>query len=379
MSPDDIQPSSVEVDGLGEQFTAEEQAAFDAMRAGGEVTPPPEPTSTEPPPAEPPKAGEPPPAPPPAPSDDDDIEVAAPVSGTKQKRVSIHKYQRLEQRAREAEEARDAAAKERQELLDRAARTDERLRIITEAIATPPEQPQEREEDDDPRPDPAKDIFAFVDWQDRQINKLNARLSGIESGAASQTEDVEIASTYQRDAARFASTEPAFAEAYVYLIRQRDAELQLAGVTDQKARERQIVNEEKGLVRGAIKQGRSPAELIFSMAKGRGYAPKAAPPPDTKDPKALDATVKPTNGSAPPAAAPAGGSSPPPAAPAVSVTDEIAAIKRGQEASASLSNVGGGAPVRELTSKVLADMPEEEFNDLVARLPRERLMELMGN
>lgn len=377
MSPDDL-VSSAQVDGLGEELTAEEQAAFDAMRDGGEVTPPSD-DPPPPPPADPPKDGEPPPPPPPPPSDDDDIEVNAPVTGTKQKRVSIHKYQRLEQRAKEAEEKAEAAAKERQELLERTARADERLKIISEAMATPPAE-ERAQENEDPPPDPAQDIFAYAQWQGRQIQKLNDRLNGIETGAQSQTEDNEVATTYQRDAGAFAAKEPAFAEAYVYLIQQRDQELLLAGVTDPKQRERQIVSEEKGLVKGAIKQGKSPAELIFNMAKGRGYVKKAAPPPpppaDGKDPKALDAA---TNGSAPPAAAPAGGSSPPPAAPAPSVTAEIEAIKRGQEAAASLSNVGGGAPVRELTSKVLADMSEEEFNDLVERLPREKLMELMGN
>lgn len=370
MSPDDP-VSTVEVDGLGEQFTAEEQAQFDAMRQGGDEgevqLPDPAPAPAPAPGATPPAAATPPETPP-QPSDDDDIEVNAPVSGTKQKRVSIHKFQRMEERARQAEERAENEAKERAAMLDRLSRTDERLKIISEAMATPPEA-QQQQQQDDPAPDPAKDIFAYAEWQGRQLQKLTERIDSLQSGAQAATADTEIATAYQRDAARFASTPEGvgFADAYVYLIKQRDAELQLAGVDDPKARERQIVSEEKGLVASAIKRGQSPAQMIFSLAKGRGFVPKAAPAPapapaNGKDPKALDA----------PQAAPA-------PAPAPSVTAEIEAIRKGQEAAQSLSNVGGGAPPRELTSQVLADMPEEEFNDLVARLPRERLMELMGN
>lgn len=391
MSPDDLPPMPAPVD-IGEQLTPEEQAQFDAMRSGGELpeappSPPPEPS---PPPA-PPAAGangQNPPETPPAPSDDDDIEVAAPVTGTKQKRVSIHKFQRMEERARQFEEAAAQAAKERQELMERLTRTDERLKIINEALVTPPEQ-QQQQQDEDPPPNPQEDIFAYAEWQGRQINRLNERLSGLESGTQQQSQDTELAQTYQRDAAAFAQKEAAFADAYVYLFTQRDKELLLAGVTDERQRRQQIVNEEKGLVRGAIKQNRSPAELIFQMAMGRGFQKKAPPPPPAapngKDPNALDAAV--ANGGSPAPATPpatspaavAAPGSPAPATPPQSVTAEIEAIQRGQQAAASLSNVGGGAPIRELTSKVLADMPEEEFNKLVETLPRERLMELMGN
>lgn len=382
MSPDeDLPPPQVALDNMSDDpLTPEEQAQFDAMRGddGGTPPPPPEP---EPAPETPPqpqlKAGEKPPAQQQEADPDPDVEVTDPKTGTKQKRVSIHKYQRLEERAKAAEEERERIAKERQELLDRFSRADERLKIISEAMATP-EGAQQQQEDPDPPPDPEKDIFGYAQWQGRQIVKLNERLNGIEQGAVEQTNEVEIANTYRADAGRFAATEPAFAEAYVYLIQQRDRELELAGVTDRRAREQQIVREEKGLVAGAIKNGTSPAEMIFKMAQGRGYQKKAAPPPpanggEQKDPKALDAQVNGTNGTKPPPAQQQQQEK------KTTVTEEIEAIKRGQEAAQSLSNVGGGAPVQELTSAALADMSEEEFNRLVERLPRERLMELMGN
>lgn len=378
MSPDDITPAPVEVDGLGEGFSAEEQAQWNAMQAGSDVEiPEPSAAPAIDPPSEPATPAAKTEAPAAAPSDDDDIEVAAPVTGAKQKRVSIHKYQRLEERAKQAEERAEAAAKERQELLERTARADERLKIISEAMATPPAQEQQQI-DEDPMPDPEKDIFGYAQWQGRQIVRLNDRLNGIETRTVETVEETQLATTYQQDAARFASTPEGagFADAYVYLIQQRDRELQLAGMSDPKQRERQIVSEEKGLVKGAIAQGRSPAQLIYEMAAGRGFAPRAAAAPaaapaapstPAKDPRALDVAAPPR------AAAPAAT----PAAPSVSA--EIEAIKRGQQAAQSLSNVGGGAPPQELTSKVLADMNEEEFNALVDRLPKERLMQLMGN
>lgn len=387
MSPDeDLPPPQVALDNMSDDpLTPEEQAQFDAMRGVDDGEPPPSP---EPPPEPetPPqpqlKAGEKPPAPQ-EPDPDPDLEVTDPKTGTKQKRVSIHKYQRLEERAKAAEEERTRIAAERQELLDRFSRADERLKIISEAMATP-EGGQQQQQEEDPQPDPEKDIFGAFQWAQRQIGKLSEKLNSIEQGAVDQTQETEIANAYRADAGRYAQSEPAFAEAYVYLITQRDRELELAGVTDKRAREQQIVREEKGLVAGAIKANRSPAEMIFKMAEGRGYKKTAAPPPPAngggeqqqKDPKALDAPV---NGSKPPPAQAA----PPPAQQqqqkAPTVTEEIEAIKRGQEAAASLSNVGGGAPVQELTSAALADMSEEDFNKLIERLPRERVMELMGN
>lgn len=312
--------------------------------------------------------------------DDPDVEVKDPATGKTQKRVSYHKYRRVEEKAaalqKEADEAREIARKSQE---DRA-RIDERLKIINEALTTPgggTEQQQAGETGAEEVPDPEKDIFGYAAYLGKQLKAANDKIDHYVSTGNQQQAEVALATTYQNDAARFAQNEPNFAAAYNYLLQQRNQELELAGMADPDARLKQIIAEEKGLVKGALDQKLSPAERIFKMAVGRGFRPAqsgqaaagaaAAAGKETpktqpaKDANALDAD-------------PAGKEQ----KAAVSVSEEIEAINRGTKAAQSLSNVGGGAPKTELTAQMLADMPEEEFNLLVETLPAHKLKELMG-
>lgn len=290
-------------------------------------------------------------------------EVLDERTGKPQKRVSFHKYQREEARRKQLE---DELNVER----EKNSRIDERLKIINEALATPQnEQQQKTAEEEDPEPNPETHIFEHNAWLKRQLVKTNDRLATFEQTQQTASEEVELGNNYRNAAAQFAATEPAFAQGYTYLIQQRLRELEEAGVSDPKKREAQVVREEKGLVSGALKQGKNPAAMLFNMAKLRGFVPKAAP-----DPKALDA-----GGEAAAAAAPAAKT--PPAASAApakpSVAEVINNIKAGQDASVSLSNAGGAA-VEELTPQMLADMPQEEFDEMVARLSPNKLRALLG-
>jgi hypothetical protein len=372
-----------------EPLTAHEQAQFDAMRTGSEV-----PTD-------------------PAPADDQgnvadgttktadgteqttqveqqhdedpDIEVVDPQTNKKQKRVSLGKYQRVENRMKELERALQEATGKSREHEERATRIDERLRIINEALTTPAEEEGGQQTQQQTEvPDPEKDIFGYAKYVGQKLEAAERRISAFEDSGRQQQAMQELASTYQSDAARFAQTEPAFAAAYVHLIKQRAAELELNGITDEKVRNAQISREEQNLVRAALEAGQSPAERIFKMALGRGFQrpqatqqaaqtaqtgqqqQRAAPAAQQtrKDPNALDAS---------------GGNKPAASGAGIDVTAEIEAIKKGQAASTSLSNVGGGAALQELTSADLADMPEDQFNELLARLPKSRVRELMGD
>jgi len=391
MSPDN-DFSQVESD---EGMSALEQAQFEAMRSGNDIPetlPPglPDPQAPQGQQVDPKLAQAPPQEDPNDP--DPDIEVPNPQTGKPQKRVSIHKFDRLKKQYDEREAELDKLRTSQRDADLRNAKIEERLQIINEALTTPGGQ-QQTQEQPDPRPDPETDIFAYVQWQERQLIKAQERIEAFETAGKESAAEQELATTYHQDAGRFAQLEPTFAEAYVFLVRQRDAELLIAGVKDKKARDQQIVREEKGLVRGAIEDGESPAERIYNMAKGRGFVP-AAPKPAAngaangangaahpapgateppKDPNALDAK--------PAARQPSGSGAPSPAqqqqAP-VNVKTEIENIKRGTEAAQSLSNVGGGPVPPQLTPEILADMPEEKFNDLVNSLTREEMMDLMG-
>lgn len=366
-----------------------EMQQFEAMRAGSDVpTDPPaelDHGTVQPETSPAPADGTQPPAQPveqrtqPAPEDDPDpdIEVTDPRTGKKGKRVSLGKFLREQGKVTDLEKRLQELQTERETERERNARLDERLRILNEALATPPAEQQQQQQQEEV-PDPEKDIFGYARYIGKQLENANKRIEAFENAGREREAYETLAQTYREDAARFAAAEPGFAEAYVFLVKQRDAELLQHGMTDPKQRQAQITREEQGLVRNSLDANKSPAEAIFNLAKVRGFAPKPAAPAPV--PGALDA---PAAGRPAPAAAPAAAqrqAAPAPAAPAApSVTAEIEAIRRGQEAALSLSVGAGGAPPQELTSAMLADMPQDEFDALMARLPKSKIRELFGD
>jgi len=335
----------------------------------------------------------------PAEGDEEIVEdtAAAPQPGQpdqqqqrQRRRVSMREYQAAEQRAA-------AAERQLQEQTVKNARIDERLTLLQQALQEPaqPEQP----EADDPRPDPQQDVFAHIAWQERQINKLNAQLTG----TAQKVNDYEQQITTgqaEMDAERryfdslntFAGTRPDFVNAYNTAIRGRAAQLigesypdvtdeQLDGVRNGTIRipqpiADQLRQEERGLYKTAFEQNRDPAAVLYRYAQSFGYRPTQQQQPSG-------------NGAAQPqqrAAPPLGGAAPRPAAPAAptqpTATDVVNSIQRGQSAAMSLSNAGGAAAdIGQLTPEQLANMPEEQFAAILDHLQATnpaRVRELMG-
>lgn len=364
-------------------LTAEEQSAYDSMRsvepAGGEpgfVEPEPPPATADAPAVDAPAAtADAPVSDAPAEADDDDDDAghdptAQLAEGERApKRVSFHKHQRLLNKAKE-ELATERA--EKAKLAETYARTDERLKLISEALATPAAGPQ-APVDDDPRPDPEADIFGFVSWQERQMAKLNGTITELRSGREADVGEQQLASTYMDDAQRFSQTEPNFGPAYQHLMEVRL--LQLANyhygkdLTDpncppltsveQTRIKGEVAREEKALVARALKEGKSPAAAVYAMARMTGYRPPAA---------GAAAAAPAANGA--PAAAPVVPAKP-------SVKAEIDRIKAGQDAALSLSS-GGGVPAGSLTPEKLANMPDEEFGALIDQMSRGDLARIMG-
>lgn len=370
-------------------LTAEEQAQFDAMREPGSnvsspaqlVDPAEQPATTITPAADATlKAADPAPEP-----DDPDVETLKDASGVDvldkagkpQKRVSFHKYQRLEARYNELELKFGKTAEER-------ARIDERLKIINEALTTPAPVAEEPVVDQDPEPDPEVNIFEYVKWQGRQLDREREARTNLEQSWKDEREEGQMASSYRQDANRFAGSEPNFGKAYHFLLTLRANQLRAGGWDDQTKIDQQIVKEERGLVRKAIQEKASPAQRLFDMAKAAGFV---APNPEEAEvqrrateqarmtddgarvPGALDGAVK-------PAAAAAPATAPKPGIPTVS--EQVALAAQGAEAALSLSSAGG-APVEQLTAAKLLTMDEDAFNEAVAGMSKAKLREIFGD
>lgn len=294
---------------------------------------------------------------------DDDTAADIASSDPQQKpptRVSYHKFKRTEDRLKAAE-LREA------ELREKFARGDERLKLLAEALTVAP--PKEGAAEDDPKPDPEQDIFAYVRWQDRQIEKLGKELQGTK-GAIGETRETiqqrdqadEMKSTYQRDAIRFAQTTPDFVHAYNHMLGARAAMLEDQGYTIEDIKGI-LANEERGLVQRAMQANKSPAEMIYAMAQRFGYrkAEAAAANGATQDGAAAAEAKPAANGSA------TNGKP--------SATEILENVRNGQAASKTLSGTGGAAS--DLSVEALVNMSEADFNALLRAKPAQ-VEALMG-
>jgi hypothetical protein len=296
-------------------------------------------------------------------------------TGKPQKRVSFHKFQRTLNELTEARKLLATTAEER-------ARIDERLKIINEALMTPAATPAQEQVEEDPEPDAENNIFEWVKWSKREMDRRTERFQNFVNETQADREENQIASTYRRDANQFAATEPHFGQAYNFLMTNRAAQLRAGGWPEDKIQE-QVVKEEKGLVRTALKAGVSPSKRIFDMAKAAGFAMSiAAPQPKptasgTPPAAAQQVPGTPLNGAAPQLQAAA--SAAPAARPAIpSVAEQVAMAAQGVEASKTLSG-GGGAASQPLTAEKLLTMDPDEFAAVVDNLSKTRLRELFGD
>lgn len=293
-----------------------------------------------------------PPATPPVVDDDDDQPELDPTTGKPKKRGGW-----ISKKAFDAErEERKRIAQELGSTRENWARLEERFKVFQEAaLATAPQQ----EPTEQPLPDPEQDVFGYLkaiaERSEKRFSALDQRLGQVHEGVQARDESSELVTTYANDARRFAQNQPDFGHAYRWLMANRDAELQAAGYDDPNERLRLIAADEQAIVRKTLQARGSPAERVYALARARGYAPPAAPQAAAP-------------GGAPAAAAPAPGARP-------TAAEEIARVQAGQNASLSLSNVGGGRP-NNMSIIDLVNMPDEEFRQFARKNPN--LLEQMA-
>lgn len=216
------------------------------------------------------------------------------------------------------------------ELRARIAEMEKRSAVLEDRWNTILALQQPREEEMPPPPDPDEDIFAFSRWQAEQLRALQEHVTGrenaeYEAAVASRAEQA-VWNFWEASAREFAETNADFGDAARWLSGFRDNQLQALTAVDPRfgdagARNWQIEEELKAIVVNAAQQGKSPAELIYGIAKGYGYRPKAV-------------------------VAGAG----------------LERLARNIEAETSLSDLGGGRPAGPRDAKDIADMSAAEFD-----------------
>jgi hypothetical protein len=332
-----------------------------------------------------------------------DRDASAPDGAEKRpppKTVSYGKYQRELAKAQKAADdlqARlDGATKETAKEREERIRLDTRTKMLLEAINTkqPDAAAASAVEDKDPEPDKESDPIGHLEWNNRKLTKvvedLRAGRQQEQQLSAAETEERQVYGTFSADLEREAAADPTFADAFVHLRETRYRELgfiyadiditdtaQVATLTgaEQAALsdniKRAFYNEQVMVARGAMKAGKSPAKVVANLARARGFVPKAAASADAAAAAAAapNGAAKPANGAAPPARAQA--------APQGTVSDQLEQIRQNAAASRSLSDAGG-SPGGDLTPERLVAMDDDEFEQLVATMPKGRLDKLMG-
>lgn len=256
--------------------------------------------------------------------------------------AALHK----ERERRKAVETEFAKSRETQ------ARLDERLAILNEAMNPKPvpQKPQTPLEEPDisVEEDP---LGALAQLQRRNQYLMTERTkSAEETQHQSAVRDTfeRVQSNYKNDAARVMAANPAFKDAYTFLMKGRDAEYQALGVSDPAERAAAIARDEAQIVIEATKAGRSPAETILAISIARGFNPGAA----------SDGTMKPT-------------------ASATQATAKLQQIRNGQAAAQTLSGTGG-TPHEGLTAESLANMPQAEFDAMLDKLSPAQQRQFLG-
>lgn len=205
-------------------------------------------------------------------------------------------------------------------------------------------------------PSAEDDIFGAVKHIGDQLAAVQKKATD-DAAATKAKEEADAAertfvTNYRADAAAFTEKNADFKDAYMFLLNTRAQELIAIGFDDpnvlaanhadpedvhkaRKALHDALTADERGIAELAFSKKKSPSEIIYGLAKQRGYAKKAAAGGDgkSKGEEALDA------------------------------------IERGQAANKSLSNTGGGSGEDAMTAERLIAMPIAEFEAWVEKNP----------
>ena len=262
------------------------------------------------------------------------------VRDTKTGRFVPHKAFHAEREKRKATEAELAQTREK------FTRADERLAVLNEALKGNVSATTQQTQEAAP-PDPEKDVFGFLKWQQQKIADLEGKLNNTSKNTEAQLARSALRQHYDSDVTKYKTENAHFDAARSFLIEGRHKELEAIGITDKAQRQQMIDRQEAEIALEAMRGKRRPSEVIYNLAVARGFAPKAA-------------TTTQTNGTTQQSDAAA----------------KLDAIAKGQAASASLTTAAGG-PSGELTLEALANMGEGECSKALQKIGGEAALRKM--
>jgi len=191
-----------------------------------------------------------------------------------------------------------------------------------------------------PPPSVEEDIFGAVRATGEAVEELRQRMAARDAQDRAARREQDVVDAYRNDAAQFEARHPDFRAAYGHLLASRAQELAALGYDDPQAIHNALMADEFAVAQAALARRQSPAEIIYNLARQRGYAGGAQ-------------------------AAPGRGG------------ERLATIARGQAANKSLSAAGGAGGDADISAEALLKMPMDEFEAWCTRNPT-RARRLMG-
>lgn len=232
------------------------------------------------------------------------------------------------------------------ELREKWARIEERMQWMQQAAQPPQTQQQE-----ETPPDPNEDVFAALKWtQDQLIAAKKANEEARAQTEAQQREqqaERQIWDYWEQDSQQYIQQNADFPNAAKWLSEFRDKQLSAYATIDQRfadprLRNAQIEAELKQIVVTAAQQRKSPAQYVYELAKGYGYAPQAG-------------------------------------AQGIQLPEQLQRVQKAQDASKSLSQAPGRAGGEETSLETIMSMGRAEFDVWIKDAKNERLFnKLLG-
>lgn len=262
---------------------------------------------------------------------------------------------------------------------EKLARAEERLTMMTQIMEGQRQAQQPAQTPTQPEPevdiDPEKDLFgAFKQLMERN-KKLNDELASTKQMTTEQVAQMQMVDRYRQDITRFSGENADFFDAYRHLTNTRRAELKVLGFTDDTVGN-QMAAEERALAMKAMKDGRSAAQMMYELAKAKGYAKSTPAPTPTPTPPAPQAQLQPAPQPLPPMPV----VQPQPAMPALqtnpAAAQRVQNVQNGMQAAATLTG-SGGSPGEGMTVDQLVNMSEADFMNFASSMGLRKLDSLL--
>lgn len=137
----------------------------------------------------------------------------------------------------------------------------------------------QQEQSEDPKPDKDEDPLAYLEWQNRQMQKKLDAIEAAKNAEDEQAEQVtqsqaqlnQFMTNVREQVLEFEKTQPDYGKAFEFAVEKRMAEYEAMGVTDPQVKQQMFDREVMQVAATAMQNGLNPGASMYALAKSWGY------------------------------------------------------------------------------------------------------------